>query len=872
MSKLIRLKSAPFEEGTNREMQKVKLFISYSHQDSQFIDQFKKHLSPLKDCGLIEEWYDREILTGDDFQQKIDNKLDEADIICLFLSASFLDSASCKSEKNKALKLKRTKGVTVVPIILSPCGWKYDEELSRLLASPTDGVSVSEFENRDKAWQNVCDNLKKRIENEIRLKQLKITEAFETFLQDTEMLSNAHSFKENVFLDDIFVDVELDKFDNLKEYKEKITSSNLLQNLFDHEKIIIAGDDQSGKTTLCKKLFSELRNLNFIPVYVSDKKGHFSGTIENKIFKSLHEQYGEIYKNEIDYDHIVPIIDDFHYAKNADKHLNNLSNFLHCIIVVDDIYSLNIVDDALNSSFTTFKIKELKPSIRYELVKKWVYLRNNGILDNYKDIDNYIGLINTTLGKNLGKGIMPAYPFFILSTIFTYEVFSMPLDREITSQGYCYEAFIYYYLKKHGVKNDEVEIYYNFLTELASFMHKEGKEELNPNEFASFMHLYLEKYYLLIKKDVLLCNLKEILCEDCFRSYNFRYPYFYYFFVAKHLSENINKPEEMENLKKILNNLHVNRNAYIAVFLTHHSKSIEILEELLNVASSLFSKYKPATLTKDEIKFFDEQAHNIINAVLPPANQTPEKERKERLNVQDEMEQSQSDVISDEPMNKPLDEQDILKKDLRKSIRTVEVMGCIIRNRAGSLEKAHVKKIFIEAMDVHLRSLTCFFEIIKSPTVQKEIGDFISKRLSDLEEKEGFNKKMSEEKKRKIADVIFWNICFFVVWGIIDKVIHSLGSDKSIEIGSDACDEVGTPASFLVKHGILMEYEKNPQIPEIYKKLEDDEVSKIADKVMKMMIVDFCSMNKINYRARQRIISLLGISAKNILPMNQKES
>ena len=89
---------------------KLKLFISYSHHDEKsYIDQFKKHIHTLKDNGLIEDWYDREILAGEDFQNKINNNLEDADIICLFISANFLSSPSCKKEKEKALELRKRK-------------------------------------------------------------------------------------------------------------------------------------------------------------------------------------------------------------------------------------------------------------------------------------------------------------------------------------------------------------------------------------------------------------------------------------------------------------------------------------------------------------------------------------------------------------------------------------------------------------------------------------------------------------------------------------------------------------------------------------------------------------------------------------------
>ena len=73
-----------------KQIEKLKVFISYSHKDKNDINEFRKHLAPLKNNGLIEDWYDRMIISGQDFQNKINNNLEDADIICLFISANFL--------------------------------------------------------------------------------------------------------------------------------------------------------------------------------------------------------------------------------------------------------------------------------------------------------------------------------------------------------------------------------------------------------------------------------------------------------------------------------------------------------------------------------------------------------------------------------------------------------------------------------------------------------------------------------------------------------------------------------------------------------------------------------------------------------------
>jgi hypothetical protein len=726
------------------EKEKLKLFISYSHVDEKDIDAFIKHITPLKTKGLIETYYDRKILGGKNFQDKIDNKLEDADIICLFISANFLSSNACMEEKSNALELMKKKGISVVPIILSPCGWLDDSDIFSLLALPTDGKPISKFKDSDEAWNCVYKGLKDIIKNEIKIKQLKITDEFSAFLQNTELLSRAHSQKDKVLLEDIFIYPELSKFDELREYEKKINSNILIKDFYDYSKVLIAGENQSGKTTLCKKIFLELRKRNFIPIYIFDKTYQYHGKIENRILNAYNDQYEMTPMQEIDRQRIVPIIDDFHFAKNKEKHIQDLSVYRHQIIVVDDIFNLNFKDESLINSFNHFKIEEFTPLLRNQLIKKWTQLtdkKNDFDSDEnttYKGIDEKTELVNATLGKIFGKGIMPAHPFFILSIISTYDTFAKPLDQEITSQGYCYQAFIYMYLRKQGVKNDEVDTYINFLTEFAFFFHSKSKNEISSDEFNSFMKSYLDKYNLPVKQDTLLEKLRQsqIIALDNFNNYFFCYQYLFYFFVAKYLAEHTKDNKAV--IDNIINNLHKDKNAYITIFVSHHSKNNDILDEIILNAYCLFDKYKPASLSDEELSFFDEQVETIVNAVLPATKATPEMERNDRLASQNAVEQKNSDVKNDVA----IEENDILARELRRSIKTVEVMGHIIKNRAGSLDKSRIESIFEEAMNVHLRILTSFFEIIRQKEGQQEIIDFISNRLKI------FIDNKSEERKK----------------------------------------------------------------------------------------------------------------------------
>ena len=727
----------------------MNLFISYSHLDEEKIKEFIKHLAPLKSNGIIQEWYDRKIIAGHDFQNDISNNLENANIICLFISANFLNSHACMREKDQAVIFRKKKGIAVIPIILSDCGWKDDKDLATMLALPNDGKPISYFTDSDAAWHSVYNALKDVIEYENKFNSLKIKTEFKMFLDDAELLTKAHSQKENILIEDIFIYPDLINYDDVKEYNKKENSENIIDDIYENSKILIAGEGQSGKTTLCKKAYDDLLKKRFVPVYINIKPNEYAETISIKIKRAFEEQYESMTYNEISPNRIIPIIDDFHLNQRKEKYIKELSKFVNQIVIVDDIFRMNFRDENLIKDYSLFRIKEFNPALRNELIKKWTQLtdKKNGSTNTqnqvYQNIDHTTELVNTALGKVLGSGIMPSYPFFILSVISTYDTLEKPLDQEITSQGYCYQALIFLSLRKQGVKNDEIDTYINFLTEFAFNLFKEKSNELPIDKFNSFMKIYLNKFNFPIKQEILLSKLQNghLINLDSCNNFSFYYQYIFYYFVAKYLAEHCE--QNKSEIDQIVNNLHKNENAYIAIFISHHSKSIYVLDEIILNAMNLFEKYEPATLNKNELTFFDEQIDLIIKEVLPPSMHTPEKERTKRLELQNNVEEHKETTEEEDNV----DAENELSIELRRSVKTVEVMGRIIKNRAGSLEKEKLILVFEEAMKVHLRALTSFFELIKIKKGQEAIIKFISSRLEKIVEE--MEKVPKEERLRK---------------------------------------------------------------------------------------------------------------------------
>lgn len=850
----------------------LKLFISYSHKDETLVSKFINHIAPLKNSGLITEWYDRKIETGEEFQNDIDNNLDNADIICLMISDSFLASNACLQEKDVALTLKNRKGIKVIPVIISPCAWAMHTELNPLLASPTDGKPVTSFNDQNEGWFDAIKWITKACKTVAKIKNLTLTDEFNNFLNSADILTKSHHNKETLNLNNIFVFPKLKSYD-VEEASHKYDAENLKHDILTFKKLIIAGENQAGKTTLCKIIFQIYRSLNFVPVYLEDENKYL-GKPTNKLEKAFAEQYQGANYSDFDTKRIVPILDNFHSAKHQEKYIEQFNDFPIQVLIVDDIFGLNIKNQNRIKDYNKFKIREFSPIERNDLIKRWIQIKEDSQIQINKNhlqqsIDEKTELIENSLGIIFGKGIMPSYPFFILSLLAAQDT-QKPLDSEITSQGHCYQALIYLYLRKQGVKNDQIDIYTNFLTELAYFIYESNCNGLSNEDFQKFLVDYKDKFNLPISITNIVQTLSKVnICKfDSLNQFNFCYSYIYYFFVAKYLSEHLESKKEIIN--KILSNLHKDENAYITVFIAHHTKSNHLLDELLLNAEILFEKYLPATLDTEELSFFDNHVDEIVKVILPSFGHNSVEERKKMLEEKSRQEEVRKDVK--ENVDNNLDEaSNELVTNLRLSIKTVEVMGLIIKNRSGSLDKQRLEYIYEQGMKVHLRIIKSFIDLIREEKVEQEFIDFLTERINKaIEEKEEENKELSIDKIEKLVRKIYWNLNFGVLHGFTTKAIHSLGSSNLLNISQSVSENLKTPSAFIINHGIRMWYGKNLRLDEIDARLREDDFSKTAQNLIKFKIVEHCRLHNIEFKDLQKIEQKLHIPTTKLLAERAK--
>ena len=316
----------------------VNLFYSYSHVDEDYRDELQKHLATLRNNGLINEWHDRRIGAGDDLNEEIDKHMESAHIILLLYSPDFIDSKACGKEVEKAMQLREEKQVVVIPVILRVCPW-LDNPVSDLMVVPKDGIAISKWPNKDEAWQDVYNRIKEKVEGiRSQIKPIPNDEFIDSLLDNPII---------NGKLNDLFVypDISMDRQDQ-KLGDDDIASNKLTElDTFGRQYILIQGEEQSGKTSLCNMLYVGYQKAGRYPVLVNGINISGNADIQEVMYKLYNNQYSHANKHWfLDVEDRILLLDDADEitVNNFSEFVSSIEdNFKYAIIFVDELSNLS---------------------------------------------------------------------------------------------------------------------------------------------------------------------------------------------------------------------------------------------------------------------------------------------------------------------------------------------------------------------------------------------------------------------------------------------------------------------------------------------------------------------------------------------------
>lgn len=137
-----------------------KVFISYSHKDGRWLEEFQTHLKPLMRGALIDAWADSRLVPGSNWAEEIRRAIDAADLGVLLVTAHFLASDYIAQHELPPL-LAKSK---VFWIAISPSNYGVMDLASKQCANdPGRPLSTLKRSARDREWVKLCQKLQEAL-------------------------------------------------------------------------------------------------------------------------------------------------------------------------------------------------------------------------------------------------------------------------------------------------------------------------------------------------------------------------------------------------------------------------------------------------------------------------------------------------------------------------------------------------------------------------------------------------------------------------------------------------------------------------------------------------------------------------------------
>lgn len=142
--------------------EKGKIFISYNRNDLSYLKRLKIHLKPFVKDELIDVWDDTQIKAGEKWKDEIENALNNCSVAILLISADFMASDFIvDNELPPLLEAAEKEGKTIIPVIVKPCRFTSDKNLSKYqsINDPEYPLSGLRAHRREKIYVAIADRI-----------------------------------------------------------------------------------------------------------------------------------------------------------------------------------------------------------------------------------------------------------------------------------------------------------------------------------------------------------------------------------------------------------------------------------------------------------------------------------------------------------------------------------------------------------------------------------------------------------------------------------------------------------------------------------------------------------------------------------------
>jgi hypothetical protein len=807
----------------------VKLFYSYSHKDETHRENMEKSLAILEQDSLLYEWFDGKILPGENIYPKIMEEMDAADIFVFLISPDFIASPACKKEWEYAKHLCADgKPRFRIPIIVRACTWRDMLRGDDVKALPTDGEPVASYEKQDVAWLEVYPGVKEVL-NKIR-NCFTPREDFIKELERTEFISQQHIKLQDLFIfpkltDDTDWDIDQAPFQTATVKEEGI---------IDTRYTLIHGEDKSGKTTLARHLYLSLVEKRKAALLV-DLKERRDGLNEHFVRQAYQTQFHgdfSLWNQQTDK---TLVLENMTESPRMMRFIEQAKeNFTRIITTTtsDTFYSY-FKDENRLEDFRVLKIETLTREQQEQLIRKRLEMLEDQKPLTDGRVDQEEKVVNSVIISNK---LVPRYPFFVLSILQTCEAF-MPNNLTVTSYGHCYHALIVARLIRAGIsqKDEEVGACFNLAEQLSyeTYIHKSrrNKEQF---DFPKFIERYKEQFLINASTVNRLKNSDYGIIDE---EGNFRTEYMYYYFLGKFLAAHNEKGKPI--IEKMCENSHIEVNYLTLLFAIHHARDNEIIDGIMLQTMCALDIIAPATLDREETKQFGNVLEELPKSILSKRSVI-----EERKKVRDSLPEEELPIAEEPDPELQEDEETSIVNDVYRILKNNKIMGQILKNHYGTIEKTKVEEIISIIASSGLR-------LVKM-TIQEEedLGQLIL-YIRDKHPTWPVNRI-----QRTVERLSFiWTV------GNIEMIVKEINLPEIREAVKTVVNQESTPAYDLV--GYFSQLDSGEQLREqdrrTLKDLWEEHEDPFIRRLLSLRTQIYMNSHKSDWKLERQICSVIGI-------------
>lgn len=152
---------------SNPKQERNKVFISYSHLDTEYLTDIQRHFKPF--LRHIDFWDDTKILPGQKWKDEIRKAISETKVAILLVSTDFLGSDFISTDElPPLLKAAEENGAVILIVILKPCLFEEFETLNQFQAMnpPSKPVLKMDYSEKEELYVNLVRQTKRILNGE----------------------------------------------------------------------------------------------------------------------------------------------------------------------------------------------------------------------------------------------------------------------------------------------------------------------------------------------------------------------------------------------------------------------------------------------------------------------------------------------------------------------------------------------------------------------------------------------------------------------------------------------------------------------------------------------------------------------------------